>query len=210
MAQALAKKTSRLARQAVVSNVHWDQPTRQAHRRFAFFRRRVPIFVSLPIVITCAAAGSFLSSLYPSQVTGGAELGRVAGLRQDPLATTPPYGPARREGAIANVRKPEVARQLLPAVDVAIDEAKHTPAISSDDGGMHDAHLNGEDLPSSERRSLPAEQRQPTRWQRLAVNIHRYRAATKRSAGAWATKRGVASSKPENIPLLGPVFSLFQ
>ena len=173
--------------------------------------RRVPLYVSVPIIIACAATG-FLASATQSRstATGKSQIHRSAGPSQGPSATTTVEKPPRISDnhLSAQLTPPRDAASLaLPPLD---DSALPLPSFPASAGLERDARGPGlivkpapQPLPVT---TSPPQRTRATRAEQPAANAQRPQRTVQQHVAAPSPP----SAGLKNIPILGPVFSLFQ
>ena len=170
-----------------------------------FFSRRVPIYVSAPIVVACGAVG-FVAGHHDSPAP---QSQRFEVSSKNTLATSTLTAPTLTElEPAADVSKPQ-ATEILPVrpMDETMPAAEGTPSPppSAHDETKSGLPLSPARVATNEGKSAPTEQRKSTR----PVQSRRYMA--KARPVTPATKKSVvATGGLKNVPILGPVFSLFQ
>jgi len=167
--------------------------------------RRVPLYVSVPIIIACAAAGFIASAMQArSTATGKSQLHRSAAPSQGPGATTTVWETPRTSDnhLSAQLPPPRNAASLgLPPLD---ETALPLPSFPAPAGRERDAQGPGPIVkPAPQPLPAPRQQTRATQEERSASNGRRpQRTAQQRSS---APSVGL-----KNVPIIGPVFSLFQ
>jgi hypothetical protein len=168
--------------------------------------RRVPLLVSLPIIVACGTAGFIASSMQPRVMSPGTpRIHGSAGTDQLPVAT-----PAVEEPSRAS--ETELSAQLTPPRDAPSD------AVSSVD----------EMAPPPELATVPATSGHETQQVRRLVKPVQYPTPLSVKAPLQRTTRVVRPPRSQraiqsrtivrstsatglkSIPLVGPVFSLLQ
>jgi hypothetical protein len=156
-------------------------------RGASLFSRRVPLRIWLPIVIACAAAGYVASTLWPVRpIASQPHIPRSEGpSQQAPVLASPMEEPTRTAG--------QLSRAIGPPREVA----------------QHDR------APKKVRESAPpppATKGTLPRRARAARAGHSVARASRpqRTAQQPVKASSTPSAGLKNIPLIGPVFSLFQ
>jgi hypothetical protein len=150
----------------------------------SLFGRRVPLRIWIPIVIACAAAGFIASTLWPVRT----------------IPSTPHIPRSEGSGQTPVIASPTEAPSIVLAAD-AVDLA--TPVRS-----VAERH---EKEPANVRTPTPAAKGAPTRASAAradnsATKVRR----PKRTAQQPANAPPKSSAGLMNVPIIGPVFSLFQ
>lgn len=229
----------------------------KGRRVSGLFSKRVPLYLSLPIVLACGAAGFLASVMYPGgSATGPLKTQPSAEMREGPVVTSGVDAPAPREVTTRQVASHEMplGEETRPAVAVtpapiitqhSAEMGKGPVATSGADAPVpqevtprhaasHDVPLGDEtrpaavatpvstaptipsheveaivppskqaDLASSKR--SPPEQRRVTPSKRSSTSTRRIPRTAEQNSGARPTSGGGL----QDIPLVGPVFSLF-
>jgi hypothetical protein len=170
--------------------------------------RRVPLYIWLPIVLGCAAAGAIASTLRPFHPPTGKPIPRSEVPSQTPVSASPAVEPRRTGGSqLSGVPSPVrgPASISLPTDEIDLP----TPARS-----ITERHAKTDDVGVAAPQP-PAAQGVPPRAS--AARTHRSRARTGRATGRAqrtaqqpAKAPSTASAGLKNVPIIGPVFSLFQ
>ena len=169
---------------------------------------RVPLYVSLPIIVAFAAAGFVASVEQPDGTTAGASTTHGSADLSQALETTTAVEPSPRideKQLSAEATPPPVAAATaLPPTDEAAPAARLTPipTVPERHAQQEPQRLAKPALPPS-----PAKpERQQARATRPETNAARpQRTAQQRPSAPYASSAGVKS-----IPFFGPVLSFFQ
>jgi tetratricopeptide (TPR) repeat protein len=154
------------------------------HKRSAFFRRRVPLYVSVPIVIACGATGTFVGNMHPqSPLTGGSESRLFLDLPNNTLAVSVPSLPVPKKGTpAADALKSEAAGQALALMELSTAAAPRSPSISASNAHMPTLTVNGGGDPTVAGRSFPPQQHLEARSRQPALSVNRNPAAKQSNA----------------------------
>ena len=169
------------------------------------FTHRVPLQISVPIVVACAAAGFFASGLDHSETTRGASQ-MSAAVSQGPVATSTIVEPPRmREQTLAeDPQQPlAMAAVALPPLDAAALPLPSIPIPAKVEPPAQEPAVKPEP-PAPETKSPPARTRAAPSQQRSASTARRPRRIAQQPGPSTPTG-GLKS-----IPLIGPMFSVLQ
>jgi hypothetical protein len=149
----------------------------------SLFGRRVPLRIWIPIVIACAAAGFVASTLWPVR----------------PIPSIPHIPRSEGSGQALVIASPTEA----PSIVLAADEVLPTPVRSVvERHEQKPAHVGTAAPPG---KGAPARAR-AARTDKSATKARRPQRAAQQPANAPPT----SSAGLKNVPIIGPVFSLFQ
>jgi hypothetical protein len=178
--------------------------------RFALlFSQRVPLYISVPVIVACGAAGYIASTMRPGSMNiGQAQVRRPAelALNHRAVATSPVAEQATpdQKGLSGTTARPSDAPPiaLLPGDEVDLPTPPPRVAERNERGAG-----NGIEPASS----IPLTKAMPehprgTRAVRAASKPRRPQRVARQPKSTPAT----ASSGLKSIPLIGPVFSLLQ
>jgi hypothetical protein len=171
--------------------------------RLPLFSQRVPLYISLPVIVACGAAGYIANTIGPvSTIFGQAQIHRPA--EPEPshgAVATSPATPDQKELSGSSARPRDVQSvALLPADEVALP----TPApsvIERNERGPANVIERAPPL----AKAMPEHPR-ATRAVRAVSKPRRPQRVVRQSTSTPAT----ASTGLKSIPLIGPVFSLLQ
>jgi hypothetical protein len=173
------------------------------------FSRRVPLYVWLPIVLACVAAGVVASTLQPIHPLPDKPIPRSEVPSQAPVTASPAVEPTRTGGSqVSSAPSPPrgAASIALPTEEIDLP----TPASSVTEG-----HEKVTDDVGVAAPPVPAVQGVPpraraARTDRSGARTGRATGRAQRTAQQPAKAPSTASAGLKNVPIIGPVFSLFQ
>lgn len=168
--------------------------------------RRVPLSVSLPIIVACGTAGFIASTMQPRAMSPGTpQIHGSADAHQLPVATPAVEDPSRAS-------ETELYAQLTPPRDAPSD------AVSSADEMAPPPELAtvpttpGHETQQARRLVKPAQSPTPSSVkappQRTTQVVRPAR--SQRAIQSRTVVRSTSATGLKNIPLVGPVFSLLQ
>jgi hypothetical protein len=150
----------------------------------SLFGRRVPLRIWIPIVIACAAAGFVASTLWPVR----------------PIPNTPHVPRSEGSGQAPVIASPTEAPSIVLAAD-AVDLP--TPVRS-----IAERH---EKVPADVRTAAPAAKGARARARAARTDNSATKARRpQRTAQQPANAPPKSSAGLKNVPIIGPMFSLFQ
>jgi len=161
----------------------------------SLLRRRVPIYVWLPIILACAVAGSIASTLRPvPPIPSPPHVPRAEKSSQIPLVASPveeaPTAESQLSSALAPPREPAVIALPTEELDLpspsVVERQEQVPAGIAPRTPVPKVHAK---VASNDRSAAKA--RRPQRMSQRTVKV--------KSAGAL-----------NNVPIIGPMFSLLQ
>jgi hypothetical protein len=171
----------------------------------SLFSRRVPLYIWLPVVLACAAAGFVASTLRPVRpIPGAPHIPRSEVPSQGPTTASPLEQPTR-------TAESQLSRALGPPRDapsITLPEEVGFPAPAPTVAKLHERAP--EAVGESAAPALVTKGRPP---QAIAGRTNRSAARGRppqRTAQQPAKAASTSSAGLKNIPLIGPVFSLFQ
>ena len=170
--------------------------------------RRVPLYMWLPIVLACAAAGAIASTLRPVHPPPGKPIPRSEVPSQPPVTASLPVEPTRTGGSqLSSAPNPpgDAASIALPTDD--IDLPTPTRSIAERHAKADDAGVAAPQLPAAE--GVPP-RASAARTDRSRARTDRATGRAQRTAQQPAKAPSTASAGLKNVPIIGPVFSLFQ
>jgi hypothetical protein len=159
-------------------------------RLASLFSKRVPFYVSLPVIVACGATGYVASTMRPgSAIIGQAQILRpvVAGHAMSDQASVPP-----RDAPSTTVPLAIKVDLPTPAPNIAGSERVPANVIAP----MPPVHVT----------KAMSERPRATRAARVASKPRRPRRMARQPTSTPAT----AAAGLKGIPLIGPVFSLLQ
>lgn len=171
---------------------------------FSLFSRRVPLSISLPIIVACTGAGFIASTLRSASPPTGAPQAP----RQASVATSTVEQPRRitEMQPFADLTQPRVPRVIaLPPLDQTALPMPAVPALAGleRDAQVPNPIVTPAPLPVAES---PPQRTRATPVKRSVSDTHRpQRMAQQRPSAPSKSSTGL-----KNIPLIGSVFSLLQ
>jgi hypothetical protein len=173
--------------------------------RLPLFSQRVPLYISLPVIVACGAVGYFANTIGPlSTIFGEAQIHRPAEPEPSHAAVaTSPATPDQKElsGSSAPPRDAQSVA-LLPADEVDLP----TPAPRVIERNERVPANVIEPAPPGPVTKVMPEHPRATRAVRVASKPRRPQRVARQPTSTPAT----ASTGLKSIPLIGPVFSLLQ
>ena len=169
--------------------------------RFAsLFSQRVPLYVWLPIVLACAAAGFIASTLRPV-IPNEPHIPRSERPSRTPVTASPAEDATKTaKGQLSRAIGPP---RDAPSVVLPTDETDlATPAPSAADRHAHAPDVGQSAPPAPAMKVAP----KAVRTDHALAKARRPQRTAQQPAKAPST----SSASLKNIPLIGPVFSLFQ
>jgi len=161
--------------------------------RLPLISQRVPLYLFLPVIVACGAAGYIAHSIGPlSAIFGQAHIHRPA-----EFATTP-------KELLGSSTPPRDARFVVPLPADELDLPTPAPRFAERNEQVPANAI--EPAPPSPVTKVMRERPRATRAGRSASKPHRPQRVVRQPTSTPAT----VSSGLKNIPLIGPVFSLFQ
>ena len=163
----------------------------------SLLRRRVPIYVWLPIILACAVAGSIASTLRPvPPIPSPPHVPRAEKSSQIPLVASPveeaPTAESQLSSALAPPREPAVIALPTEELDLpspsVVERQEQVPAGIAPRTPVPKVHAKVASNDGS-----AAKPRRPQRMSQRTVKV------PSKSAGAL-----------NNVPIIGPMFSLLQ
>ena len=164
----------------------------------SLLRRRVPIYVWLPIILACAVAGSIASTLRPvPPIPSPPHVPRGEKSSQSPLITSPAEEAPRTaesqlSSALGPPREPAVIALPTEELDLpspsVVERHEQVPAGIAPRTPVPKLHAK---VANNDRSAVKA--RRPQRMSQRTVKV------PSKSAGAL-----------NNVPIIGPIFSLLQ
>ena len=178
--------------------------------RFApLLNQRVPLYISLPVIVACGVVGFIASTVQPpgGTITDQVISHRSAELSQAPVAASTTEEPAR-------IGEKELARALhqprsAPSITVPPTADTDLPAPAPTVVWRRDEAPNDIVEPTPPLVAVttsPARRTKPARTDRPLVKVRR----AQQAAQLPARPPSKSSASLKNVPLIGPVFSLFQ
>jgi hypothetical protein len=168
------------------------------NRVTSLLRRRVPIYVWLPIILACAVAGSIASTLRPvPPIASPPHVPRAEKSSQSPFIASPAEEALRTaeiqlSGTLGPPREPTVIAFPTEELDLPtpsiVERQEQVPAGMAPRTPIPKVHAK---VASNDRSAAKA--RRPQRMSQRTVK------ALSKSAGAI-----------NNVPIIGPMFSLLQ
>jgi hypothetical protein len=171
------------------------------------FTHRVPLQISVPIVVACAAAGFFASSPDYGETARGASQMSSA-VSQGPVATPTIVEPSQMTEQMLAENPPQplaMAAVTLPPLDAAALPIPSIPTAAKVEPPAQEPAVKPEP-PAPETKSPPARTRAAPSQQRSASTSRRSRRIAQQPASDPTTSSGSLKS----IPLFGPMFSVLQ
>jgi len=180
------------------------------------FGRRVPLYVSLPVVATCGAAGFIVSTMQPGstyavgqQVAVQSQSYNLAKAVPAPVATAATEEPPSPNAIQAPLAEPSLLRNGSAVAGLPAEKIDLPTGASAGVAQVAPAPIPGvvPTAPSVRAATHPAQRTRAARAERPA------HAAAVRRSQPIAQQRVSAPSKSaglKGLPLIGPVFSLLQ
>jgi hypothetical protein len=197
-----------------------------------FLRRRISLFIGVPIVAACGAMG-YAASIVHEHAAVTVPNQHPVEVRPGSLALPAPALPAEKEGVPtqqpvdqngapaqkgidqhATVLKRQNSAE--PAPFTALDETMPiaTAAKAPSPAPAQEAEKPASPMPAritaDQTRPTPPEQRSAVPAKRPPQAAARYQKKPPKYAGPPPPKKSAAANGLQNIPLFGPVFALFQ
>jgi hypothetical protein len=170
------------------------------------FSRRIPLYIWLPIILACAAAGVVASRLRPIHPPPGKPNNSHSAVSsQASVTASPAMEPTRADGSrLSNT--PSSPRDAVPIAVPTGEIDLPTPAYSVAKRQEKVAGDAGVATPP-----VPAAQGVPPRARPASADRSGPRTSrTQRTAQQPAKSSPTAAAGLKNVPIIGPVFSLFQ
>jgi len=170
--------------------------------------RRVPAYISMPIIAACAAAGFIASGMHSGKTTTGARQTDPPVERTRATAATPTVGEQSPTSVQSLAAEASPPRDPLSIASASTDEMMSLPeptpgsTVPDQEAKAADETVTPAPVPASSPAMNPKpQQTRETRRDRRAANARR----PQQRVGAPSSTASV-----KNIPIFGPVFSLFQ
>jgi hypothetical protein len=170
-------------------------------------RRRVPIYVWLPIILACAVAGSIASTLRPvPPITSPPHVPRAEKSSQSPLIASPAEEAPRASSAEKAPRTAE--SQLSSALDPPREPAVIALPTEELDLPSPSVVERQEQVPAgiAPRTPVPKVHAKVGSNERSAAKARRPQRMSQRTVKVPSKSAGALN----NVPIIGPMFSLLQ
>ena len=163
--------------------------------RFApLFTRRVPLYISLPVIVACGAAGLIASTMR----LGDTIAGQVAAHR----SAEPSQAPVMASSAL---HQPRNAPSIAVPPTAEMDLPTPAPRVVGRSDQVPEDVVESTPL-SIPVTTSPPQRTKAARTERSVVKARR----AQRTAQQPAVAPSKSSASLKNVPLIGPVFALFQ
>jgi hypothetical protein len=159
----------------------------------SFHGRRVPIYIWLPIVLTCAAVGFVASTLWPARGIHG------------PRSEAPNQAPvtASKSEAVTGTSRHELSHDQ-PSVALADEADLPRPAVVASTAERDARVPDGGSVPRAPPAKQAAARTRPVHTDRSVARARRPQPTARQPTKA------TSSASLKTVPFFGPVFSLLQ
>jgi hypothetical protein len=170
--------------------------------------RRVPLYTWLPIVLACAVAGVVASMLRPIHPPPSNPIPRSEVPSQARVTASPAVEPTRTGGSqLPTAPSPPRGAASITLPTDEIDLPTPASSIAERHAKADDAGMAAPQLPAAQ--SVPP-RASAARTDRSGARTGRATGRAQRTAQQPAKAPSTASAGLKNVPIIGPVFSLFQ